>query len=135
MRISRQLRPTGWQGKARITAVTAGLGTRGTGRWNKAVSSRWREEDGTPVYDACPPGKYNIRRCECCGCPHCGAKSIRFRKNEEPDYACGNPNCTAEFSHPVERPFDPDMGDAREMLYWECKNRGEPTLAPFKGHS
>lgn len=89
--------------------------------------------DGNPVYDACPPGKYNIRRCECCGCPHCGAKSIRFRKSKEPDYACGHPDCKAEFSHPVERPIDLDMTDARERLYWECKNCGEPTLAPFTG--
>jgi hypothetical protein len=25
------------------------------------------------------------------------------------------------------------MADAREMLYWECKNCGELTLAPLKG--
>ena len=90
-------------------------------------------DDGNPNYDPCPRGKYNIRRCDCCGCPYCGSKAIRFRQTKTPDYACGNPNCKERFSHPVERPFDPDMTDARERLFWACRYCDQPTLAPFKG--
>lgn len=92
--------------------------------------------DGNPSYSHCNPNVVNVRSCDCCGCPRCLAKSIRHRKTKEPTWACSNPNCGIEFSHPVERPGevrDDKTADYRERLYWECVSCSEPTKAPFPG--
>lgn len=88
-------------------------------------------EDGNPGYDPCPPGKYNIESCTCCGCPGCYNKSIYARQNKSPTYRCRNPDCGLEFMNPIELPLDPD--DVPRRLYFYCGSCGEPNLAPIKG--
>lgn len=88
-------------------------------------------EDGNPGYDPCPPGKYNIESCTCCGCPGCYNKSIYARQNKSPRYRCRNPNCGLEFMHPIELPLDPE--EVRRRLYFYCGSCSEPNLAPYEG--
>jgi hypothetical protein len=96
--------------------------------------------DGNSDYEHCDPEAFSshIIDCHCCGCPACGAKSIRFRKTKEPAWACNNPTCKSEFNYPVARPdvlrSDVETDEEkRARLYWECKSCGGATQAPFIG--
>lgn len=93
--------------------------------------------DGNPHYTPPNPRVHNVTKNHETGCPACGAKSVNFRKNKEPDWTCMNPNCYIDFEHPIKRPDalrdDRDGGAERAHLYWECRHCGEPTQAGFPG--
>ncbi|WP_338739379.1 hypothetical protein [Haloplanus salilacus] len=93
--------------------------------------------DGNPHYSPPNPRVHDVTGNHETGCPACGAKSVNFRKNKEPDWTCMNPNCGVDFSHPIKRPDalrdDRDGGAERAHLYWECRHCGEPTQAGFTG--
>jgi len=85
-------------------------------------------EEGNPDYEHCDPGEVDIKKCDCCGCPRCASKSLRFRSGTE-DFACNQ--CSLEFEYPVS--IDGHEDATREKLLWECEFCGEATRAPFTG--
>jgi len=89
-------------------------------------------EDGNKWYDHCPPGKFNIETCSCCGCPECGVQSIYKRDKKTPPWRCRDMRCQAEFYYPVAR-TDKDEEEIRTRLYWACRVCDTPILAPFEG--